>query len=155
MDHGMKTYRMEVHIHAFSISTFQGEWSASKYRSLKPCGKSRVYKINRGLASLYRLSGCEEDTTEFNIHGSVHRRLLSRNTNKMQLCNKIYYSKVYWRLNMFRGAHRSSWGALNCICSLWFICPCGDRPLPSLSGKLIHSSISHSALATVGHHMSI
>ena len=29
------------------------------------------------------------------IHGSVHRRLLSRNTNKMQLCNRIYYSKVY------------------------------------------------------------
>jgi len=24
-----------------------------------------------------------------------------RNTNKMQLCNRIYYSKVYWRLNMF------------------------------------------------------
>jgi len=28
-------------------------------------------------------------------HGSVHRRLLSRNTNKMQLCNRIYYSKVF------------------------------------------------------------
>jgi hypothetical protein len=54
-------------------------------------------------------------------HGSVHRRWLSRNTNKMQLCNRIYYSKVYWRLNMFRAAHRSSSGALNCICSLWFI----------------------------------
>ena len=34
---------------------------------------------------------------------------------------------------MFRAAHRSSSGALNC--SLWFICPCGDRPLPRLSGK--------------------
>ena len=43
---------------------------------------------------------------------------LSRNTNKMQLCNRIYYSKVYWRLNMFRAAHRSSSGALNCVCSL-------------------------------------
>jgi len=39
----------------------------------------------------------------------------------MQLCNRIYYSIVYWRLNMFRAAHRSSSGALNCICSLWFI----------------------------------
>ena len=46
---------------------------------------------------------------------------LSRNSNKMQLCNRIYYSKVYWRLNMFRAAHRSLSGALNCICSLWFI----------------------------------
>ena len=47
---------------------------------------------------------------EFVIHGSMHRRLLSRNTNKMQLCNRIYYSKVYWRLNMFRAAHLSSSG---------------------------------------------
>jgi hypothetical protein len=68
--------------------------------------------------------------TVVDIHGSVHPRLLSRNTNKMQLCNRIYYSKVYWRLNMFRAAQRSSAGALNFICILWFICPCGDRPLP-------------------------
>jgi hypothetical protein len=47
----------------------------------------------------------------------------------MQLCNRIYYSKVYWRLNRFRAAHRSSSGALNCICSLWFIYPCGDRAI--------------------------
>jgi len=53
-------------------------------------------------------------------------------TNKMQSCNRIYYSKVYWRLNMFRAAHRSSSGAENCICSLWFTYTCGDRPLPRL-----------------------
>jgi len=41
-------------------------------------------------------------------------------TNQMQPCNRIYYSKVYWGLNMFRAAHRSSSGALNSICSLWF-----------------------------------
>jgi hypothetical protein len=69
---------------------------------------------------------------KFDIHGSLHRRWLSRNTNKMQLCNRIYYSKVYWVLNMFRAAHRSSSGALNCICSLWFIYTCGDRPLSGL-----------------------
>jgi hypothetical protein len=33
-------------------------------------------------------------------------------TNKMQLCNRIYYSTVHWRLNMFRAAYRSSSGAL-------------------------------------------
>jgi hypothetical protein len=55
-------------------------------------------------------------------------------TNKMQNCNRIYYSKVYWSLNMFRAAHRSSSGALNCICSLCFIYTCGDQPLSSLSG---------------------
>jgi len=36
---------------------------------------------------------------------------------------------------MFRAAHRSSSGALNSICSLWFTYTCGDRPLSSLSGK--------------------
>jgi hypothetical protein len=53
----------------------------------------------------------------------------------MQPCNRIYYSKVYWRLIMFRAAHRSSSGAPNSICSLWFIYPCG--------------------LTTAGHHMCI
>jgi hypothetical protein len=33
-------------------------------------------------------------------------------TNKMQPCNRIYYSTVHWRLNMFRAAHRSSSGVL-------------------------------------------
>jgi hypothetical protein len=87
---------------------------------------------------------------EFDIHGSVHRRWFNRNTNKMQLCNRIYYCTVYWR-HVFREAHRSSSGALNCVCSLWFIYPCGDRPLPRLSGKWI----SHSALTTAGHNMCI
>ena len=59
-------------------------------------------------------------------------------TNKMQPCNRIYYSKVYWRLNMFRAAYRSLSGALNCICSLWFTYTCGDWPLSSLSGKWTH-----------------
>jgi hypothetical protein len=30
----------------------------------------------------------------------------------MQPCNRIYYSTVHWRLNMFRAAHRSLSGAL-------------------------------------------
>ena len=33
-------------------------------------------------------------------------------TNKMQPCNRIYYSTVHWRFNMFRAAYRSSSGAL-------------------------------------------
>ena len=32
---------------------------------------------------------------------------------------------------MFRAAYRSSSGDPNCICSLWFIYPCGDRALAS------------------------
>jgi len=46
---------------------------------------------------------------------------------------------------MFREAHRSSSGAINCICSLWFICPCGDRPLSRLSlgnGRSPHGHIN-------------
>jgi hypothetical protein len=66
---------------------------------------------------------------------------LSRNINKMQLCNRIYYSKVYWRLNMFRAANHSSSGALNCICSLWFIYLFGYRPLSRLSGKCIFNKL--------------
>ena len=52
----------------------------------------------------------------------------------MQPCNGIYYSKVFRRFSMFRAAHRSSSGALNCIGSLWFIYACSDRPLSKLSG---------------------
>jgi hypothetical protein len=33
-------------------------------------------------------------------------------TNMMQPCNIIYYSTVYWKLNMFRAPYRSSSGAL-------------------------------------------
>ena len=77
---------------------------------------------------------------KFVTHGFVHRRLLSRNTNKMQLCNRIYYSKVF--LNAQHGlSGRSSSGALNCICGLWFICPYGDRPLQRLSGHHVHSTL--------------
>ena len=64
-------------------------------------------------------------------------------TNKMQPCNRIYYSKIYWRLNMFRAAYRLSSGAPNCIYSLWFIYSCGDRPLPSLdNGRSPHGYIN-------------
>jgi len=54
---------------------------------------------------------------------------------------------------MFRAAHRSSSGALNCICSLWFICPYADRPagpttntarlLPRYEGKTRGCHCSH------------
>jgi hypothetical protein len=54
-------------------------------------------------------------------------------TNKMQPCNRIYYSKNFCKLNMFRAAYRTSSGALNIICSVWFIYTCGDRPLLRLS----------------------
>jgi len=43
---------------------------------------------------------------------------------------------------MFRAAHRSSSGTLNFICNLWFIYPCGDRPLSRLIGKWIHFPLS-------------
>jgi hypothetical protein len=91
---------------------------------------------------LYCLLGSRKNTTalvksQHKISQNVNMPILysriivwlSRNTNKMQVVIEIYNSKVYWRLNMFRVAHRSSSGALNCICSFWFIYPCGDRPL--------------------------
>jgi len=33
---------------------------------------------------------------------------------------------------MFRATHRSLSGALNCICSLWFIYTCSDRLIVKL-----------------------
>lgn len=72
MNHGKKTYGMEVDIHAFSISTVQGEWSTSKYRSLQPCEKSR----------LHSLSGCEEGITE------IYHRLCCRPFRSLQ--------SLYW-----------------------------------------------------------
>ena len=92
-----------------------------------------VGKVATGMVTVQVLqfSHCPYHST--NSPHSSSSTLLSRNTIKMQLCNRIYYSKVYWRPNMFRAAHRSSSGGLNCICSLWFICPYGDRTLPRLS----------------------
>ena len=37
---------------------------------------------------------------------------------------------------MFQAVYRSSSGAPNCICSLWFLNTCGDRPLSRLSGRI-------------------
>jgi len=53
----------------------------------------------------------------------------------MQPCSRIYYFKFYWRLNMFRAAYRSSSGAPNSICSLWFLYPCGDWQVPTQPGQ--------------------
>jgi len=55
----------------------------------------------------------------------------------MQHCNRIYYSKIYWKLNMFRAAYCSASGAPNSIRSLWFIYPCSDRPLSRLGGNWV------------------
>jgi len=55
---------------------------------------------------------------------SVNRHYANMNhteiTNRMQPCTRIYYSNVYQLLNMFQVTHRSSSGAQNCNCSLWF-----------------------------------
>jgi len=79
-------------------------------------------------------TGVHQRTSGVSRHGYQHRMTKPvERTNKMQPCNRIYYSKIYWRLSIFRTAYRSSSGASNCICSLWFIyCPYGDRPLSRL-----------------------
>jgi len=66
----------------------------------------------------------------------------------MQPCNRIYYSKVFWGLNMFRAAHRSSSGASNCIYSLWFIYTCGDRPLSRLGGNRVSTQPGQQPVTT-------
>jgi len=81
---------------------------------------------------------------------------------------------------MFRAAHRSSSGDSNCICSLWFIYPCGDRSFSRREGStcferhtahhqelktvfaasrlythVVTGRCQGSALTTTGHHMGI
>jgi hypothetical protein len=46
------------------------------------------------LRQLHTLAGID-------IHGSVHCRLLSINTNKVKLCNRIYYSNIFKGLTCF------------------------------------------------------
>jgi hypothetical protein len=55
----------------------------------------------------------------------------------MQPCNRIRYSRIYWRFSVFRVAYHSSSGAPNCICSLWFIYTCGDWLLCRLGGNWV------------------
>jgi hypothetical protein len=58
------------------------------------------------------------DFNQWKIILKNNKKIFNKNTNKTQLCNIIYYSKVFWKLNMFRVAHRPSSGALNCISPL-------------------------------------
>ena len=77
-------------------------------------------------------------------------------TNKMQPCNRIYYSTVLWQLNMFRAAYRSSSGALTVFAasglhthvvtgrsqvkSSWWWAVCRSKHLElSMNGGIINS----------------
>jgi len=75
------------------------------------------WKLNAGVWS------CYTHTYQFDIYNFICRTghdvdmhtnsfTLVEITNKMQPCNRIYYSTVHWRLNVFRATYRSSSGAL-------------------------------------------
>jgi hypothetical protein len=68
----------------------------------------------------------------------------SRNTNKMQLCNRIYYSKVF-----LKAQHVSSGTPLIIRSSKLYL-----QPLVYIA-KAEWALRAHSALATAGHHMGI
>jgi len=61
----------------------------------------------------------------------------------MQPCNRIYYSKIHWRLNMFRAAYRSSsWAteAANTVWSSWWWAVCRSKHAePSINVGIINS----------------
>ena len=73
--------------------------------------------------------------------------LLSRNTNKMQPCNRIYYSKV-----LLKAQHVSSGTPLIIRTSKMYL-----QPLVYIHmwWPAINKADSHSALTMVGHHMGI
>jgi hypothetical protein len=89
-----------------------------------PCRNLKVKDITKYGRMILKWTWMEE---QYNESAEI--------TNKMQNYNRVYYSKINWRLNMFRTAYGSSSGAPNCICRLWFIHPCGERPLSRLSGN--------------------
>jgi hypothetical protein len=72
-------------------------------------------------------------------------------TNKMQPCNRIYYSTVHWRLNMFRGVYRSSSGAPNIFAASGLHTHVVTGHSQVWVGTVWASS--HSDLTTAGHHM--
>ena len=62
-------------------------------------------------------------------------------TNKMQPCIRIYYSTVHWRHNMFRGAYRSSSGALTVFAASGLHTVCRSRHVESaMNGGIINSN---------------
>ena len=70
------------------------------------CGGSFLFKLPVDTAIL------TGDKQETNVLPTTVLLVSVEITNKMQLCNRIYYSTVHGRLNMFRAAYRSSSGAL-------------------------------------------
>jgi hypothetical protein len=70
------------------------------YRMMTVCSILMIWKlvihcVQFGSANVTKLGATTNEQNNFDTHGTVHRRLLSRNTNKMQLCNRIYCSKVF------------------------------------------------------------
>jgi len=126
----MAHYRYKYYNNFDIHGSVHRRWFSRNTNKMQLCNRIYCYKVYLKSVWYQTAHYRYKYYNNFDIHGSVHRRWFSRNTNKMQLCNRIYCYKVYWRLNMFRAAHCSSSGALNCVCSLWFIYPCGDRPLP-------------------------
>jgi hypothetical protein len=83
------TVRSIRKIFQFTSQILKSDWRACIIRHVRDTEDNLRYK--------YICPHGENKTVvdKFDTHGSVHRRLLSRNTNKMQLCNRIYYSKVF------------------------------------------------------------
>jgi len=79
-------------------------WNLGASTSWNPLGLSRPVM---GLLYLYLLR-----YLIYNLLGPERKINSVEITNKMQPCNRIYYSTVQWRLNMFLPAYRSSSGAL-------------------------------------------
>jgi hypothetical protein len=53
-----------------------------------------------------------------NIHGSVHHDVITKMTNKMQLCRTIYCSLTALHVSSDIFAHHQE--HRNCICSFWY-----------------------------------
>ena len=73
----------------------------------------------------------------FDIHGSVHQYVLTKMTNKMQLCRIIYCSLTALHVLSDIFAHNQE--HLNCIYSFWYY---SRMSLPAAAGSDIREAVN-------------
>jgi hypothetical protein len=77
------------------------------------------YIIQRRIVVNYSCFGTTTSLQEIDIHGSVHyNTILTKMTNKLQLCRIIYYSLT--ALHVLRNIFAHHQEHLNCNYSSWF-----------------------------------
>ena len=78
-------YRYTV---SLSLFCYRTSWPLDLYR-----GYSLKFSTLQGGHKTHKINICQRHTCKFDVHESVHRDVIVKVTNKMQLYGLIYYSK--------------------------------------------------------------